>query len=88
MTVSSYEEDYPPIFEQPVEYIRCEDAPGGDGSDKFIAYDADSEDEAWLESFNGRKNLLSMDKFELMIYKLEVEKKQQQQQIDTTPVFA
>ena len=37
-----------------------------------VEYDADSEDDGWLENINRGQDRLSVHKFELMIWKLEL----------------
>ena len=38
----------------------------------FVEYDLDAEDEAWLTEFNGEQERLSADKFETMLWRLDV----------------
>ena len=68
--VTTYEQDYRPNFSLPVTYLRSRTfgAPLGDA----VEYDLDNDDEDWLEKYNDGQNRLPAEKFEVMIWKLEV----------------
>eukprot|EP01018_Ginkgo_biloba_P025100 Gb_40059 [translate_table: standard] len=70
VVVESYERDYSCTFVQPPSYLR------GRGTraenTEFIEYDLDDEDEDWLQEFNNEKKILSPERFESMLYKLEI----------------
>mmetsp|Transcript_10912 Transcript_10912/g.40061 ORF Transcript_10912/g.40061 Transcript_10912/m.40061 type:complete len:541 (-) Transcript_10912:3027-4649(-) len=68
LTVASYETDYPDNWKQPMSYIRRLKREDLD----LVEYDLDDEDEEWLKTFNNNRNLLAEDKFENMIYRLEL----------------
>jgi Enhancer of polycomb-like len=40
--------------------------------ERLVEYDIDTEDERWLEQFNGGQERLSQRRFEQMIYRLEL----------------
>ena len=69
--VKTYNIDYLPAWKDRYTYIRGK---GGVGYDDpgFVEYDLDVEDEHWLKDFNGNQERLSPEKFELMIWKLEL----------------
>lgn len=69
--VPTYAIDYLPTFRERNTYIRGK---GGDGyhDPTYVEYDLDSEDERWLEEFNGDQERLSVHKFEMMLWKLDV----------------
>ncbi|KAJ8494216.1 hypothetical protein OPV22_015937 [Ensete ventricosum] len=69
-TVESYERDYSRTFIQTTSYIRGRGARAEIG--EFVEYDLDNEDEDWLEEFNNERKILSSEKFETLLYKLEV----------------
>lgn len=52
---------------------ECGNAPGGIGyhDDRFIEYDLDKEDEAWLEAFNRGQDRLPARRMELLMWRLE-----------------
>ena len=68
--VTTYEQDYRPNFSLPVTYLRSRTfgRPLGDA----VEYDLDNDDEDWLEKYNDGQNRLPAEKFEVMIWKLEV----------------
>ncbi|GAQ90948.1 Polycomb enhancer protein [Klebsormidium nitens] len=70
LTVPSYETDYTPTFKQPQSYIRSK--PARSETETFVEYDLDDEDEDWLGVFNQRRRLLAPEKFEAMLYRLEI----------------
>lgn len=69
--VPSFSRDYLPVVKIPATYIRRE---GGIESREaeVIDYDLDKEDVEWLNSFNGSSNKLSAEKFEKLLWKLEM----------------
>ncbi|XP_064996902.1 enhancer of polycomb-like protein 1 isoform X1 [Musa acuminata AAA Group] len=69
-TVESYERDYSRTFIQTASYIRGRGARAEIG--EFVEYDLDNEDEDWLEGFNNERKILSSEKFETLLFKLEV----------------
>ena len=68
--VATYERDYRPHHRVSRTYLRNRTfgAPPTD----FVEYDLDNEDEDWLLSYNDGQNRLPAEKFEAMIWKLEV----------------
>ena len=68
--VATYERDYRPHHRVSRTYLRSRTfgAPPTD----FVEYDLDNEDEDWLLSYNDGQNRLPAEKFEAMIWKLEV----------------
>ncbi|CAL1373865.1 unnamed protein product [Linum trigynum] len=68
--VDTYERDYQRTFAQPNSYIRARGARAEIG--EFVEYDIDNEDEDWLQEFNKDRNNLSPEKFEVLLFKLEV----------------
>uniref|UniRef100_A0A2P2KEX2 Enhancer of polycomb-like protein n=1 Tax=Rhizophora mucronata TaxID=61149 RepID=A0A2P2KEX2_RHIMU len=70
VVVDTYERDYSRTFTQPSSYLRARGARADIG--EFVEYDLDNEDEDWLQDCNKeRKNLLP-EKFEALLFKLEV----------------
>lgn len=71
LRVPSYQIDYLPVSKDRYTYIRGK---GGLGYDDptHVEYDADLEDEKWVREFNGAQEKLTMEKFELMVWKLEL----------------
>ncbi|PRW60332.1 enhancer of polycomb 1 isoform A [Chlorella sorokiniana] len=70
--VRTYGTDYLPVRRERNTYIRPK---GGVGYDDpiLVEYDLDSEDEAWLAAYNGSEpERLSAEKFEMMLWRLEV----------------
>ncbi|KAK4427528.1 Enhancer of polycomb-like protein 1 [Sesamum alatum] len=70
VVVDTYERDYSPTFTQPTSYLRARGARAEIG--EFVEYDLDNEDEDWLQEFNKERNTLAAEKFETIIFKLEV----------------
>ncbi|KAL5554758.1 hypothetical protein UlMin_042159 [Ulmus minor] len=70
VVVDTYERDYSRTFNQPSSYLRARGARAELG--EFVEYDLDNEDEDWLQEFNRDRKLLAPDKFESIIFKLEV----------------
>ncbi|GLJ08878.1 hypothetical protein SUGI_0097490 [Cryptomeria japonica] len=70
VVVESYERDYERTFMQPTTYLRG----GGNRAENsdIVEYDLDDEDDDWMQEFNKEKKMLSPDKFENMLYKLEI----------------
>ncbi|XP_072967464.1 uncharacterized protein [Typha angustifolia] len=68
--VDTYERDYAPTFRQPTSYLRGRGARAEIG--EFVEYDLDNEDEDWLEEFNHQRKILTPEKFETFLFKLEV----------------
>lgn len=64
--VPSYESDYRPNFLKPETYLRAVPP------QEVVEYDLDNEDEDWLEKYNDGQNRLPAEKFEHMLWKLEV----------------
>lgn len=71
LRVPSYQIDYLPVAKDRYTYIRGK---GGLGYDDptHVEYDADVEDEKWVREFNGAHEKLTIEKFELMVWKLEL----------------
>lgn len=69
VVVESYERDYSATFVQPPSYlrgrVRAENS-------EFVEYDLDDEDDDWLQEFNNEKKILSPERFENILYKLEI----------------
>ncbi|KAL0364935.1 UNVERIFIED_CONTAM: hypothetical protein Sangu_0591100 [Sesamum angustifolium] len=70
VVVDTYERDYSPTFTQPTSYLRARGARAEIG--EFVEYDLDNEDEDWLQEFNKERKTLAAEKFETIIFKLEV----------------
>nr|GLL49133.1 uncharacterized protein LOC109172259 [Ipomoea trifida]GMD98617.1 enhancer of polycomb-like protein 1 [Ipomoea batatas]GME11638.1 enhancer of polycomb-like protein 1 [Ipomoea batatas] len=68
--VDTYERDYSRTFSQPTSYIHARGARAEIG--EFVEYDLDNEDEDWLHEFNRERKILPAEKFETILYKLEV----------------
>nr|CAD1822946.1 unnamed protein product [Ananas comosus var. bracteatus] len=68
--VDTYERDYARTFAQPTSYLRGRGARAEIG--EFVEYDMDNEDEDWLEEFNHERKILTAEKFEALLFKLEV----------------
>nr|XP_010913982.1 uncharacterized protein LOC105039509 isoform X3 [Elaeis guineensis] len=68
--VATYERDYARTFAQPTSYLRARGARAEIG--EFVEYDLDDEDEDWLEEFNKERKTLTPEKFETLLFKLEV----------------
>ncbi|URD90080.1 Sodium hydrogen exchanger [Musa troglodytarum] len=68
--VDTYERDYTPTFTQTASYIRGRGAWAEIG--EFVEYDLDNEDADWLEEFNYEGKTLTPEKFETILFKLEV----------------
>ncbi|KAI3918773.1 hypothetical protein MKX01_042093 [Papaver californicum] len=68
--VDTYEIDYTPTFGQPTSYLRGRGARAEIG--EFVEYDLDNEDEDWLQEFNNERQILTAEKLEILLFKLEV----------------
>lgn len=68
--VDTYERDYSRTFNQPTSYLRARGARAEIG--EFVEYDLDNEDEDWLQEFNRERKVLAAEKFETIVFKLEV----------------
>ncbi|KAH7684280.1 Enhancer of polycomb protein [Dioscorea alata] len=68
--VDTYERDYLQSFSQPASYLRGRGARAEIG--EFVEYDLDDEDEDWLLEYNNDKKILAPEKFEALLFKLEV----------------
>ncbi|RRT66945.1 hypothetical protein B296_00039728 [Ensete ventricosum] len=68
--VDTYERDYTPTFTQTASYIRGRGARAE--ISEFVEYDLDNEDDGWLEEFNYEGKTLTPEKFEIILFKLEV----------------
>ncbi|XP_029118525.1 uncharacterized protein [Elaeis guineensis] len=66
----TYERDYSRTFTQPPSYLRGRGARAEIG--EFVEYDMDNEDEDWLQELNHEKKILAPEKFETLLFKLEV----------------
>ena len=69
--VPTYDLDYLPAFRERNTYLRGK---GGTGYDDptLVEYDLDTEDEGWLAEFNGEQERLAPEKFEGMLWRLDV----------------
>jgi len=74
LNVSSYESDYPTNYKQPDYYLRSKLTCGLPPTEttSYVEYDLDNEDEDWLENYNDGSEVLSAEKFEEMLWKLEL----------------
>jgi enhancer of polycomb-like protein len=73
LNVSSYEKDYPTNFKQPEYYLRSKLTCGlPTETTSYVEYDLDNDDEDWLETFNEGAESLTAEKFEEMLWKLEL----------------
>ncbi|XP_031269881.1 uncharacterized protein LOC116128312 isoform X2 [Pistacia vera] len=70
VVVDTYERDYSQTFAQPNSYLRARGARAEIG--EFVEYDLDNEDEDWLYEFNKDRKILTPEKFEILLFKLEV----------------
>ncbi|XP_042496940.1 enhancer of polycomb-like protein 1 [Macadamia integrifolia] len=68
--VDTYERDYSRTFTQPTSYLRGRGVRSDLG--EFVEYDLDNVDEDWLREFNSERKILSPEKFEGLLFKLEV----------------
>ncbi|XP_076890372.1 uncharacterized protein LOC143541424 [Bidens hawaiensis] len=68
--VDTYERDYSPTFNQPASYLRARGVRAEIGD--FIEYDLDNEDEDRLNEFNKERMVLPAEKFEMILFELEV----------------
>jgi enhancer of polycomb-like protein len=74
LNVSSYESDYPTNYKQPDYYLRSKLTCGLPPAEttSYVEYDLDNDDEDWLENYNDGSEVLSAEKFEEMLWKLEL----------------
>ncbi|XP_022969598.1 enhancer of polycomb homolog 2-like [Cucurbita maxima] len=70
VVVDTYEIDYSRTFSQPTSYLRGRGARTELG--EFVEYDLDNEDEDWLQDFNRERKILTPERFESFLFKLEV----------------
>ncbi|KAE7997530.1 hypothetical protein FH972_002157 [Carpinus fangiana] len=70
VVVDTYERDYSRTFAQPTSYLRGRGARAELG--EFVEYDLDNEDEDWLQDYNKERRILTNEKFEFLLFKLEV----------------
>ncbi|CAA6670799.1 unnamed protein product [Spirodela intermedia] len=72
--VDTYERDYTRTFNQTTSYLRGEELLVAARAElgEFVEYDLDNEDEDWLQEFNNERKILSDEKFESLLFKLEV----------------
>ncbi|KAI0503998.1 hypothetical protein KFK09_014945 [Dendrobium nobile] len=68
--VETYERDYSRTFSQPSSYLRGRGARAE--ISEFVEYDLDNEDEDWLQNLNNERRILPPEKFECLLFKLEV----------------
>ncbi|KAJ6845231.1 enhancer of polycomb-like protein 2-like [Iris pallida] len=83
--VDTYERDYTCTFSQPNSYLRGRGARGELG--EFVEYDLDSDDEDWLQEFNNEKRILSPEKLEALLCKLEVLDHKTRERAGVIPTF-
>eukprot|EP00873_Tetraselmis_striata_P028408 jgi/Tetstr1/448672/TSEL_035912.t1 len=69
--VPTYYKDYYPLFKPPLTYLHGKPGESYYG-DTFVEYDLDQEDLAWLRNYNGSTGLLPQERFEMMLWKLDV----------------
>ncbi len=69
--IPTYDIEYLPAFKERNTYIRGR---GGIGYEDptLVEYDLDADDESWLAEYNRDQERLSMDKFETMLWRLDV----------------
>lgn len=69
--VPTYEIEYLPAYREKHTYLRGKG--GTDWNDpSFVEYDLDLEDEAWLKEFNGDQERITPEKFEAMLWHLDI----------------
>ncbi|CAM6082749.1 unnamed protein product [Calypogeia fissa] len=68
--VDSYERDYTRSFNQPPSYLRGRGA--RNETAEYVEYDLDDEDEDWLQQLNAERRILAPERFEWMLYKMEL----------------
>ncbi|GFR40774.1 hypothetical protein Agub_g1388 [Astrephomene gubernaculifera] len=86
--VPGYTREYLPLFRIPETYIRGKGGLGWSREDS-CEYDLDNEDEDWLEGFNARgANRLSDERFELMLWRLELANAEANQRLMSEPGYA
>jgi len=71
LVVDTYERDYTATFVQPPSYIRGRPARSDSGTE-HCEYDLDNDDEVWLSKVNNERKILPAERFEYMLYKLEI----------------
>lgn len=69
--VPTYYKDYYPLYKPPLTYLHGKPGESYYG-DQFVECDLDADDIGWLDKFNGATGLLPREKFEMMLWKLEV----------------
>lgn len=75
LSVPSYETDYPTNYKQPEYYLRSKltcGLPPEPETSTYCEYDLDNDDEDWLENYNDGQDVLSAEKFEEMLWRLEL----------------
>ncbi|XP_058114422.1 uncharacterized protein LOC131257663 isoform X2 [Magnolia sinica] len=70
VVADTYERDYSCTFTQPTSYLRGRGARAEIG--EFVEYDLDNEDEDWLQEFNNERKIITPEKLETLLFKLEV----------------
>eukprot|EP00898_Chlorokybus_atmophyticus_P003648 jgi/Chlat1/4284/Chrsp29S04377 len=68
--VETYTTDYKATFVQPPSYVRSAGVRAEIGD--YIEYDLDDDDEDWLAQLNQERRLLAPEKFEAMLFRLDL----------------